>query len=97
MLQQLIDAAVIGTHIVAVGAAMQPEPITSVTAAQKKIRITFSFGYTLEDFQFIIRILESGRIQTDELITRSVSLDEVPEAFAGLLQPNGHCKIMIEP
>lgn len=97
MLQQLIDAAAIGTHIVAVGAAMQPEPITSVTAAQKKIRITFSFGYTLEDFQFIIRILESGRIQTDELITRSVSLDEVPEAFAGLLQPNGHCKIMIEP
>ena len=97
MLQQLIDAAAIGTHIVAVGAAMQPEPITSVTAAQKKIRITFSFGYTLEDFQFIIRILESGRIQTDELITRSVSLDEVPEAFAGLLEPNGHCKIMIEP
>lgn len=97
MLQQLIDAAAIGTHIVAVGATMVPEPITSVSAAQKKIRITFSFGYTLEDFEFIIRILESGRIQTDGLITRSVSLDEVPEAFAELMQPNGHCKIMIEP
>ena len=97
MLQQLIDAAAIGTHIVAVGAAMVPEPITSVSAAQKKIRMTFSFGYTLQDFQFIIRILESGRIQTDELITRSVSLDQVPEAFAELMQPNGHCKIIIEP
>jgi 2-desacetyl-2-hydroxyethyl bacteriochlorophyllide A dehydrogenase len=97
MLQLLIDAAPIGAHIIAVGAAMEPEPITSAVAAQKKIRITFSFGYTLEDFEFITRILESGRIQTDGLITRSVSLDEVPEAFAELLQPNGHCKIIIEP
>lgn len=98
MLQQLIDAAPpTGTHIVAVGAAMEPEPITSLAAAQKKIRMTFSFGYTLEDFQFILRILDSGRVRIDELITRSVSLDEVPDAFAGLMQPNGHCKIMIEP
>jgi (R,R)-butanediol dehydrogenase/meso-butanediol dehydrogenase/diacetyl reductase len=97
MLQQLIDAAPIGTHIVAVGAAMEPEPISSVAAAQKKIRMTFSFGYTLEDFQFILRILDTGRVQTDELITRSVSLDGVPDAFTGLMQPNDHCKIMIEP
>ena len=97
MLQRLIDAAATGTHIVSVGASMEPEPITSLAAAQKKIRITFSFGYSLEDFKFIIRILESGRIRTDGLITRSVSLDEVPDAFADLMQPNGHCKIMIEP
>jgi (R,R)-butanediol dehydrogenase/meso-butanediol dehydrogenase/diacetyl reductase len=97
MLQQLIDAAPIGTHIVAVGAAMEAESISSVAAAQKKIRMTFSFGYTLEDFQFILRILDAGRVRTDGLITQSVSLDEVPEAFAGLMRPNGHCKIMIEP
>jgi (R,R)-butanediol dehydrogenase/meso-butanediol dehydrogenase/diacetyl reductase len=97
MLQQLIEAAPIGTHIVAVGAAMEPEPITSAAAAQKKLRISFSFGYTLKDFQFIIRIIESGRIQTDELITRSVSLDEVPEVFAELMRPNSHCKVIIEP
>jgi len=97
MLQQLIDAAPIGAHIVAVGAAMEAEPILSVDAATKKIRLSFSFGYTMEDFEFILRIIDSGRVQTDGLITQSVSLDGVPEAFAGLMQPNDHCKIMIEP
>ena len=61
------------------------------------MRLTFSFGYTLEDFQYILRMIESGRMDTHHLITRSVSLDEVPAAFAGLLTPNGHCKVMIEP
>jgi len=97
MLQHLVDVAPPGTHIVAVGAAMEPELISSVTAAQKKIRMTFSFGYELEDFQFVVRLISAGRLTTDELITRTVSLEEVPEVFAGLMQPNSHCKIMIEP
>ena len=97
MLQRLVDVAPRRTHIVAVGAAMEPEPISSVTAAQKQIRMTFSFGYALEDFQFVVRMISAGRLTTDELITRTVSLEEVPEAFAGLLRPNSHCKIMIAP
>ena len=97
ILQNLVDAAPIGAHIVAVGAAMVPEPISSVAAAQKKIRMTFSFGYTLDDFNFILRMIDAGRLSTDELISRTVTLEEVPEAFAGLMQPNEHCKIMIEP
>ena len=97
ILQQLIDAAPIGAHLVAVGAGMESEPILSVAAAQKKLRMTFSFGYSLEDFQFIVRMIDDGRMPTDGLITRTVSLEEVPEAFAGLLKPNDHCKVMIEP
>lgn len=97
MLQQLIDVAPRGAHIVSVGAAMEPDAISPHVAAARKVRLTFSFGYTLEDFQYILRMIESGRMDTDHLITRSVSLDEAPEAFAGLLTPNGHCKVMIEP
>ena len=97
MLQQLIDAAPAGTHIVAVGAAMEPELISSVAAAQKRIRMTFSFGYELEDFQFVVRLISAGRLNTDELITRTVSLEQVPGVFNDLMRPNGHCKVMIEP
>lgn len=97
MLQRLVDSAPQKAHIVAVGANMAPEPITSLAAAQKQLRMTFSFGYTLEDFQFVVRMIEAGRIETGDLITRSISLEDVPDAFAGLMQPNEHCKVMIEP
>ncbi len=97
ILQQLIDAAPRQAHIVAVGAAMAPEPILSVAAAQKKLRMTFSFGYALSDFKFILRMLDSGRIATDDLVTETVTLEQVPHTFAELMQPNNHCKVMIAP
>lgn len=97
MLQQLIDIAPIGTHIVAVGASMQSEPINSLAAAMKKVRISFAFGSELTDFEFIMRMIIDGRVITQGLVTRSVSLPEVPQAFTDLMSPNGHCKIMIEP
>lgn len=97
MLQHLIDIAPPACRIVSVGGAMEPDSFVPLTATQKKIQLVFSFGYRIEDFEFIMRMLASKRVETNHLISRSVSLDEVPEAFAGLMQPNGHCKVMINP
>lgn len=97
LLQSLIEAAPAGAHIVSVGAAMEAEHIVSWVAAEKKIRMTFSFGYSVEDFGFITRMIAAGRMNTDELVTRSISLEQVPMVFAELLRPNQQCKVMIEP
>lgn len=97
MLQQLVDVAPRGAHIVSVGAAMEPDSIAPHVAAAKKVRLTFSFGYALEDFQFIIRMIESGRVSTEHLVSRSVALEETPGAFASLLSPNSECKVIIKP
>ncbi|WP_439101151.1 zinc-dependent alcohol dehydrogenase [Congregibacter sp.] len=97
MLQQLIDIAPAGCHIVSVGVSMQDEPVSPLAAAQKKLRLTFSFGYGSDDFRFVARMLAEKRIPVDDLITQRVSLEEVPEIFEGLMKPNGHCKIVMQP
>jgi len=97
MLQQLIDVAPRESHIVSVGAAMEPDTIAPHIASTRKVRLTFSFGYEREDFEFILRMLESRRLDTEHLLTRRVSLEDTPAAFADLLVPNSHCKVMIEP
>ena len=97
MLQQLIDIAPVGCHIVSVGVSMAEEPLSPMAAAQKKVRLSFSFGYTVEDFAFVTRMLAEKRLLVEELITERVSLEQVPEVFEGLMQPNGHCKILIQP
>ncbi|MEP5765885.1 MAG: alcohol dehydrogenase catalytic domain-containing protein [Halieaceae bacterium] len=97
MLKGLVEMAPAGAHIVVLGASMQEEPISSLAAAQKKVRMTFSFGYELPDFDFIVRMISAGRVSTDKLITQSVGLDETPQVFAELMKPNDHCKVLIEP
>jgi (R,R)-butanediol dehydrogenase/meso-butanediol dehydrogenase/diacetyl reductase len=97
LLQHLVETAPREAHIVSVGAAMVPDAIAPHVAAAKKLRVSFSFGYQLSDFEYIIRMIDSGRLATDGLVTRSVSLDEAPDAFDELLAPNSHCKVMIQP
>ncbi len=37
------------------------------------------------------------KVRKNIYTTRTVTLAEVPAAFDELLQPNGHCKVMIRP
>lgn len=97
MLAQLIAAAPAGAHLVMVGTGMQPEQFTVVSAALKKLRISFPLAYEATDFPFVQRMLAAGRIQVDGLVTATVNLDEASAMFTLLGQPNEHCKVLITP
>jgi threonine dehydrogenase-like Zn-dependent dehydrogenase len=84
-------------QLVLVGTGMQPESFTVVSAALKRLRMTFAFAYVPSDFPFVQRMLEAGRVTVDGLVTATISLDEAPAMFEKLGQPNDHCKVLITP
>jgi (R,R)-butanediol dehydrogenase/meso-butanediol dehydrogenase/diacetyl reductase len=97
MIARLIEIAPLNAHLVMVGTGMQAENFTVVSAAMKRLRMTFPLAYEPPDFQFAQRMVGSGRVTVDELITASVSLEEVPAMFEALGKPNDHCKVLITP
>jgi len=97
ILQAMIDMAVPETRLVAVGTGMEPEEITVVTAALKKLSLTFAFGWELDDARYVLDRIAAGDIDTSGLVSATVSLDELPAIFEQLQKPNTHCKVMITP
>lgn len=97
MIAQLIAMAPPNTHLVLTGTGMQPENFTVVSAALKRLRMTFPLAYEPGDFTFVERILAEGRLTVDGLVTATVSLEEAPAMFELLGKPNGHCKVLITP
>jgi len=97
MLAKLIEIAPAGAHLVMVGTGMQPEHFTVVSAALKKLRMSFPLAYEAADFPFVQRMLAAGRIKVDGLVTATVNLDEASAMFTLLGQPNEHCKVLIAP
>ena len=97
MIAQLIEMAPLNAHLVLVGTGMQPENFTVVSAALKRLRMTFPLAYSPEDFPFVQRMLAAGRVTVDGLVTATVSLDEAPAMFELLGEPNDHCKVLITP
>ena len=97
MIARLIEIAPKGAHLVLVGTGMQAENFTVVSAALKKLRMSFPLAYEAEDFPFVQAMLAAGRITVDGLVTAIVNLDEASAMFTLLGKPNDHCKVLITP
>jgi len=97
MIQKLIDMAPMNGHLVMVGTGMAPEQLTVLSAAMKRLRMTFTLGYEPADFPFMLRMLATGRISAKHLVTGTVDLPGTPEMFEQLRKPNDHCKVLITP
>lgn len=97
MIARLIEMAPIGAQLVLVGTGMQAESFTVLSAAMKRLRMTFTLAYEPQDFGFVMSMLGSGRITVDPLVTGTVSLAEAPAMFELLGKPNDHCKVLITP
>jgi (R,R)-butanediol dehydrogenase/meso-butanediol dehydrogenase/diacetyl reductase len=97
LIHTLIEMAPIGAQLVMVGTGMQPEQFTVLSAAMKRLRMTFVLAYEPSDFPFVLRMLASGRIGTEGLVSAEIGLDETPEMFARLQKPNDQCKVLITP
>lgn len=97
VLQSLIEASPAGSQIVVAGVCMETDRIEPAIAITKEIELTFVFGYTPEEFGATLHDIAEGRINVDGIVTGTVSLDGVAQAFRDLGDPEAHVKILVAP
>lgn len=83
-------------QVVVVGVCMQPDTIRPMVGINKQLTMKFVLGYTPAEYEEALGALTSGAIDTRPLITRTVTLDELPAAFAALASPED-CKVVLKP
>lgn len=66
-------------------------------ATVKEMDIRFSYYYTPEEFATSLQHIADGKINWQDMCTGKVGIDGVSDAFATLMQPNDHIKVIIEP
>lgn len=87
----------IGTQIVVVGVCMEPDTTRPFFASAKELSIRYSFAYTPDEYAESLRAIAEGQVDVAPMITGTVGLDGVPEAFVALGSPEEHVKILVEP
>lgn len=97
LIEQAISlSAMLGT-IVVVGVCLQEDHFHPNKALARELTIRFSNCYTHEDFDAVIEALGRGDIDPSAMHTRTVTLDELPDAFEGLIGEKSGCKTLIDP
>jgi threonine dehydrogenase-like Zn-dependent dehydrogenase len=97
MIDQAMRVAPRDTRIVVVGVCMQQDHMQPMIGILRELSVQFVLGYTPEEFAATLDVIASGSLDLDPLVTGTVGVDDVPQAFLDLANPEAHAKILVEP
>jgi 2-desacetyl-2-hydroxyethyl bacteriochlorophyllide A dehydrogenase len=83
-------------RVIVAGVCMVEDRIRPLLAINKHLTLQFVLGYAPEEYAESLGALSSGAIAARAMVTRTVSLDELPAAFESLSDPTD-CKVMLLP
>jgi (R,R)-butanediol dehydrogenase/meso-butanediol dehydrogenase/diacetyl reductase len=96
LINQTMMEAPRGCRIVVAGVCQQPDTIMPLMGIVKELELQFVLGYRPADFDYVIAMIASDRVDVAPMITDIVDLDKLPGAFEALRKPVHQCKVMLE-
>lgn len=97
MLGRIINEAPQNAKIVVSGIAPGDESFIPMVAIMKELQISFIIYYTMEEFAEALTLVSGNQLNWRPLITASVGLESINDAFKALEDPEKHAKILIDP
>jgi threonine dehydrogenase-like Zn-dependent dehydrogenase len=97
MIQQLFEGAARDARIVVVGVCMESDRSEPMLGIMKELNVQYVLGYTPDEFAASLRLIAEGKVDAASLVTATVGIDGVAQAFADLTNPERHTKIIVEP
>ncbi len=93
-LEQAMELVKPRGRVIVVGVCMTDDSIKPLVAINKHLTLQFVLGYTPQEFAESLAAIADGSVDTTPLVTRTVSLDELPNAFRSLSDPT-ECKVVL--
>jgi threonine dehydrogenase-like Zn-dependent dehydrogenase len=97
VIQQILAGAAPCTKVVVAGLCMEQDTFYPTYAILKEIDLVFCISYTFEEYGQSLAHLASGELWVDPLITSRIGLEQVPNAFSRLADPELDAKIIVTP
>lgn len=97
LIQQVFEGAPRDARIVVVGVCMEQDRSEPMLGIIKELSVQYVLGYTPDEFASALRLIAEGHVDAASLITATVGIDGVAQAFADLANPERHTKIVVDP
>jgi threonine dehydrogenase-like Zn-dependent dehydrogenase len=97
MLQGLLRDVPPGARITVVGVCMETDQVVPFFAIAKELSVQFALAYAPEEFAGALRAIAEGDVDVAPMVTGTVPLDGIADAFESLGRPDEQVKILVEP
>lgn len=83
--------------IIVVGLCMQTDRFEPTYGVLKELTLQFVVTYTPAEFRDAMHLIATGVVDVSPMITGTVGLDDIAQAFTDLARPGEHTKILVKP
>lgn len=97
MLAKSVDLVRPRGTVIILGMCMRPDTVVPSSIMFKQLRIQGSMIYSRREFEIVADALDAGHLEARTMITDTVALNELPDAFEALRQPTYQCKTLVDP
>lgn len=97
MIEEIMAGVPGATRIIVVGVCMETDKFEPMFGTIKELDLRFVWGYTPDEFAATLRLIAEGQLDVTPVITGSVGVDEVADAFATLGSNTNQVKMIVEP
>lgn len=96
-LQQALEAVRQRGRVVLVALCMEPCTVSPLDWVGREVQLQCSYAATGEEWQIAIDLLAKGRVQARPLISQTIPLAEIQQAFQALLRPTDELQVLVRP
>jgi (R,R)-butanediol dehydrogenase/meso-butanediol dehydrogenase/diacetyl reductase len=97
ILGKCIDLVRVRGTVVVLGVCFHGDTIVPARALLKEITIKFAVGTHLKQFRTVADSLAAGHIEPLDMVTDTISLNDLPTAFEALRTRTTQCKVLLDP
>jgi threonine dehydrogenase-like Zn-dependent dehydrogenase len=97
VIQQVMEGAPASARIVVVGVCMETDRIEPFFGIVKQLNVQFVLAYTAQEFAESLHHIAEGKVNVAPMVTGTVGLGGVRDAFAELANPERHAKVIVDP
>jgi threonine dehydrogenase-like Zn-dependent dehydrogenase len=97
VIQQIMEGAPASARVVVVGVCMETDRFEPFFGIVKQLNVQFVLAYTPQEFAESLHHIAEGKVDVTPLITGTVGLEGVSDAFAELANPERHAKVLVDP
>ena len=97
VIQQVMEGAPPGARVVVVGVCMETDRFEPFFGIVKQLNVQFVLAYTGQEFAESLRYIAEGKVDVTPLVTGTVGLAGVSNAFTELANPEKHAKVIVDP
>jgi 2-desacetyl-2-hydroxyethyl bacteriochlorophyllide A dehydrogenase len=97
MLAKAVETVRARGTVMILGNCMMPDSLVPSLVMFKQLRLQGSMVYSRREFEIVAEVLDAGHVEARSMITDTVSLAELPNAFEALRRPSYQCKTLVDP